>query len=178
MIDATRAGWTPRPVPVTVWRRVDGDAARAFDAIVPVDLTAAFTGYGPLPAVVRVDATPDAWGSAAGQARSVRLAGGGVLRETVLEVRRPGLFRYEVVPEAGPLQYVVRSIDGRFVFSPSEAGGTVIRWTYVFRPRRGAQAAVHALAPLWRRYAEQVMGRLAQAVDANAPAAEPGVAAD
>lgn len=158
-----------RPVPVTVWRRVDSELEAAFDAVVPIPLEQVFTGFGPLPAVVGADEVGAPWGSAVGQSRTVRLAGGGRLQETILEVGRPGLFRYEVVPTHGPLRLIVRRIEGRFIFSPSEAGGTVIRWTYVFRPRRGAHPAVRALAPIWRRYADQVMERLARAVAASAP---------
>lgn len=158
-----------RPVPVTVWRRVDSQLEAAFDAVVPIPLEQVFTGFGPLPAVVGTDELAGPWGAAVGQSRTVRLAGGGRLRETILEVGRPGLFRYEVVPTHGALRLIVRRIEGRFIFSPSEAGGTVIRWTYVFRPRRGARPAVRALAPIWRRYADQVMERLARAVAASAP---------
>lgn len=168
----------PRPVPVTVWRRVDAEVSEAFDQVVPVDLASVFTGYGPLPAVVGCDGAAGTWGEAVGQSRTVILADGGRLEETIVEVARPGLFRYEVVPTHGALRLVVRRIEGRFVFSRSEAGGTVIRWTYVFRPRRGAHSAVRALAPVWRRYADEVMGRLAEVVIAGAPDQGPRASAD
>lgn len=169
----------PRPVPVTVWRRVDASVADAFTAVVPVDLASVFCGFGPLPAVTRTEGDAGAWGTADGQSRTVLLAGGGRLRETVLQAAAPGLFRYEVVPERGALRYLVRSIEGRFVFSESEAGGTVIRWTYVFRPRRGTRIAVRALAPIWRRYAREVMERLASiARSSGAPAAGASAATD
>lgn len=157
----------PRPVSVTVWRRVDAGVDEAFDVVVPIDLPSVFGGFGPVPAVVATEGAAGTWGRAAGQSRTVLLAGGGRLRETVLQRAAPGLFRYEVVPERGVLRYLVRSIEGRFVFSESEAGGTVIRWTYVFRPRGGARIAALLLAPIWRRYAADVIDRLADAVRAH-----------
>jgi Polyketide cyclase / dehydrase and lipid transport len=156
----------PRPVPVTVWRRVDADVAQTFDVVVPVDLARIFRGYGPLPAVRGTAGGIGTWGRA-GQSRTVLLADGGRMEESIVEVRRPGLFRYRVVPIQGVLRLAVAQIDGRFVFSASEAGGTVIRWTYVFRPRRGARFVVRAIAPLWRRYAQQVLERVADEVNAS-----------
>lgn len=159
----------PRPIPVTVWRRVAADVSTAFDIVVPIDLASIFTGYGPLPAVVATDGETEVWG-VEGQHRTVRLADGGQMDETVVQVSRPGLFRYRVVPTRGLLRIFIRAIDGRFVFAPSEAGGTVIRWTYVFRPRRGASPVVRTIAPLWRRYALRVMERIADSVRDQAPA--------
>ncbi|MBO9533110.1 MAG: SRPBCC family protein [Solirubrobacteraceae bacterium] len=158
----------PRPVPVTVWRRVDAPPVVAFDAVVPIDLPTIFRGYGPLPAVVSATDAPggERWG-VEGQSRTVMLAGGGRMEETVLEVQQPGLFRYRVVPVRGPLRLLVRQIEGQFVFARHERGGTAIRWTYVFRPRRGATPLARVLAPLWRRYAEQAIDRIAAAVDAR-----------
>ncbi len=126
----------PRPVPVTVWRRVDLSVGAAFDLVVPIDLTTIFGGYGPLPAVVGVDGSGEPWGRP-GQRRTVRLLGGGQMDEVVVDVVQPGLFRYEVVPVRGALRLAVGGIDGRFLFARSEAGGTVIRWTYVFHPGPG-----------------------------------------
>lgn len=151
----------PKPVAVTVWRRVPGELEAAFDLVVPVELASIFCGYGPLPAVVGTTDDGEIWGTE-GQQRTVRLADGGELDEQVVQVSRPGLFRYRVVPVRGMLRLFVREIDGRFVFAASEAGGTVIRWTYVFRPRAGAAPVVRAIAPLWRRYAQQVMERLSE----------------
>jgi hypothetical protein len=162
----------PRPVPVTVWRRMAVEPAEAFEIVVPVDLARVFRGYGPLPAVSGTDepAGAERWGQE-GQRRTVRLADGSSLEETVVEATRPGLFRYEVVPTSGALRLLVRRIDGRFVFSHSECGGTVVRWTYVFRPRHLARPFVRALAPLWRRYAMHVMEHLVAEVQAAAPPA-------
>lgn len=173
-----QAAREPRPVAVTVWRRVDAGLVEAFEVVVPIELARVFRGYGPLPAVTGTEGEAGRWGSADGQSRTVLLADGGRLRETVLHAAEPGLFRYEVVPERGALRLLVRGIEGRFVFSASEAGGTVIRWTYVFRPRRGAGLAVRALARLWHRYATESLDRVAEIVAAGAPASGAGAARD
>lgn len=176
-VSSLAARWAqPRPIPVTVWRRVEVDVTTAFDAIVPIDLASVFTGFGPLPAVIGTEQGDGVWGSTVGQARTVLLADGGRLSERVTEAHRPGLFAYEVRPEQGSLRHVVHRIDGRFVFAASEAGGTVIRWTYLFRPRRGAGLAARALTPVWRAYADRVLARLADAARAGAAPKAPAAA--
>ena len=78
-----------RAVPVTVTARAPADA---FDAIVPIDLTAMMRGMGPLPAVTGVRDQTGPW-DVAGSARTVELSDGTTVDERILAVYRPAAFR-------------------------------------------------------------------------------------
>lgn len=154
------------PIAVTVQAHARATPEQAFDAIIPVDLTVTLTGYGPLPAVTGVRDQVGDW-DAAGQTRTIELKDGGELRERLIEVARPGVCAYEVVPVKGPLRLIVAKIDGRFDFN-RDGDGTLVVWTYAFTPRRGTRPFVLLLAPLWRRYATQVIARFVAVADASA----------
>ncbi|MEM7469589.1 MAG: polyketide cyclase, partial [Pseudomonadota bacterium] len=55
----------------------------SFAHIVPIDLTSIITGYGPLPAVVKVQNQTGAW-DGAGQSRTVVLSDGSLAQEILL----------------------------------------------------------------------------------------------
>lgn len=153
-----------KPVSVTVERLALVDPEVAFDAIVPVDLASIFTGLGPLPAVKGTAQQVGDW-DAAGNTRMVLLSGGATMAERLTDVRRPDVCAYEVTPQRGPLGLIVHHIDGQFAFAPADSGSTRITWTYSFAAKRGRRAAVVLLAPLWRRYAKQVVARCADAAE-------------
>lgn len=134
---------------------------RAWDVIVPVDLPTVFTGMKPLiPPVAGVrDQTGD-W-DAAGQTRTIDLADGNNTAERIDECDRPNRFAYTVGPFSGPLGMVVDRAEGEFVFTEM-TGGTHVRWTYVWFPKRGGAPVLWALAKLWRVYAGRMIVRLAQ----------------
>lgn len=160
-----------RVVAVTVEGVARASAETAFDTVVPIDLPSIFTGYGPFPAVTGVSLQAGAW-DAAGKSRSVLLRGGGVMRERLVEVERPIRCGYEVLPTKGPLRLLVERIHGQWVFREVNRGTTEITWTYDFTARRGAGPAVRALAPLWRRYARQIVARCVAAVERAEASAE------
>ena len=167
-----------RPVVVTVQAHAAATPTVAFDAVVPIDLPSAFKGYGPLPAVRAVRDQPATWDTD-GQTRTIDLADGGVMHERLLQVVRPAVCAYEVVPVKGPLKLVVERINGRFTFEDvftsnlSKPGGPAVRisWSYAFTPRRGRTALVLALAPVWRRYARRVITACVIATEQAAAAA-------
>jgi hypothetical protein len=143
-------------VPVTVSARTRASVEQAFDAIAPVDLSRIFTGFGPLPSVVRVrDQTGD-WDHV-GAARIVELADGSEAPERITAYDRPAHFAYRVGPFTGALRRLVLEADGGWWFS-SGVSGTEIRWNYTFRPRPHAVPLVRlVIAPLWRRYARKAL---------------------
>ncbi|HEU4658875.1 MAG TPA: SRPBCC family protein [Capillimicrobium sp.] len=155
-------------VPVTVEATARAPVETTFDAIVPIDLAAIFTGYGPLPAVTGVREQTGPW-TRAGERRVVQLADGSEAPELLTRVDRPDGFAYVVGPFSGRLAWLVRDVHGDWCFWGDEAAGTTrIRWTYAFAPRGSlARAVVRVvLAPLWRRYAEQALGRAVRAAEA------------
>lgn len=153
-----------KPVSVTVEQLALVPPDVAFDAIIPVDLRAIFTGLGPLPAVTGTSDQVGAW-DASGDTRMVLLSGGATMSECLTDVRRPDVCAYEVTPQKGPLKLIVHHIDGQFAFAPADGGSTRITWTYSFAARRGRRAALLLLAPVWRRYAKQVIARCAEAAE-------------
>ncbi|MDO9355573.1 MAG: SRPBCC family protein [Solirubrobacteraceae bacterium] len=151
-------------VSVTVEGTASVSADTAFGAVIPIDLTATFTGYGPFPAVVGIEHQPGKW-DAAGKSRTVLLRGGGTMRERMVEYEPPVRAAYEVIPHEGPLKLLVERINGQFVFRELQHGHTEITWTYEFVPRRGGRPLLLVLVPLWRRYARQLIARFVAAAE-------------
>ncbi|MFT4036136.1 MAG: hypothetical protein QM679_11240 [Patulibacter sp.] len=130
----------PRPVAVTVWQLVDAPAGAVYAHVVASEPASLVRG---------------GW---------LGLTGGSDLQEHAVVAQPPGLLRSRLTPTRGLSRCVLRQIDAQFVFSSGEAGGTVIRWSCVLRPRRGARTIVVLSAPLWRRVARQCVVRLADGV--------------
>jgi len=151
-----------RRVPVRVATRLPDPPARVFEQVAPIDLTAIFKGWGPLPAVTGTrDQTGD-WDHV-GVSRAVLLADGSSAREELVAYNPPHHFGYKLT-FGGRFGAVVSDAAGTWWFKPAAGGGTEVEWTYAFAPRPGAGLLVSlGLAPLWRRYAAQVLARGAEA---------------
>lgn len=148
-------------VPVTVQTRASVAPARAFEVIVPVDLSLIFRGWGPFPAVVGVDDQTSAWDHA-GASRKPRLSDGSTAVETLTEYTPGHGFAYELTGFTSPLGRLVDGVRGEWTFTP-DRGATLIRWTYEFKPRPGRRLLIAvALAPLWRRYMRAALDAAAQ----------------
>lgn len=141
----------------TDWADCSPDEAWA--AIIPCDLTRFFTGMGPLvPAITSVSDQTGDW-DGADQSRSIHLADGSQVAERIDAVDRPRTFNYTVGPFSGPIGRLVEHASGEFVFEEL-GGGTSVRWSYDWKPKRGARLAVLLLARLWNAYAKRVLARL------------------
>jgi hypothetical protein len=130
----------------------------AFDALMPIDLSRIFRGYGPLPAVVAtVDQTGE-WDHV-GVSRVVKLSDGNQVNERITALERPSYFAYRVGPfDSGPLRHLIVDAHGEWRFTERGPTSTAIRWTYTFRPRRFAAPVVRlVVAPMWRAYAKRVL---------------------
>lgn len=161
-----------KPVVVTVEATAPASADAVFAAVIPIDLTKVFTGWGPFPAVTGIQHQPGQW-DAAGKTRTVQLKGGDIMRERLVEYEPPLRCAYEVLPLKGPLGRLVERINGQFVFRELHHGHTDITWTYEFVPRRRARPFLLVLAPLWRRYARRLVSRFAAAAEASVSAQSP-----
>lgn len=134
----------------------------AWDVIVPCDLPSFFPGLKPaIPAITKVTDQTGDWDTA-GQTRTIHLADGGSVHETIDAVEYPRTFNYTVGPFDGPTGKLVEHAKGEFVFEEM-AGGTHVRWTYVWKPRPGMQPVVWVLAKLWGAYSKRVLLSLAKA---------------
>ena len=90
-------------------------------------LTEVFSrGYAAFPAVREVTEEPDDWGTV-GQTRTIRLADGGSLRQTITSVDRPHGYAYVLDDIHGRLRPFVRSIEGVWSITPKD-GGVDVGW--------------------------------------------------
>jgi len=128
---------------------------RAFDVIVPIDLSSIFQRWFFIPGVDGVRDQTGPW-DAAGQTRTVLLSDGTSVQEQLTKVERPTGFSYRVGPFPRPLGLLARGATGSWSFAPEPDGSTSINWTYSFDPAPGRAWLVRLLiAPAWRRYAQR-----------------------
>lgn len=143
-----------------MWTHLAGEPERVFEGLTPIELSTILTGWGPLPAVTGVRDQTGEWDHV-GASRTVLLADGSSAEEQIVAYNPPHHFGYELTFGA-PFSAAVADATGSWWFVPAEGGGTDVEWTYSFAPRPGAGLVVRlALAPMWRRYAEQVLARCA-----------------
>jgi hypothetical protein len=143
-------------VPVTVRVATDVAPKLAFEAAAPIDLTKIFTGFGPLPAVVGIRDQTGPWDHV-GVSRRPVLSDGTASFERITEYEPHSRFSYDV-SFTNILDRLVTGAHGSWTFEPTADGGTVINWTYAFRPRRLRGALVRLLiAPVWRLYMRRAL---------------------
>jgi len=151
-------------VPVTVQARAQVAPDKAFEVIVPIDLSLIFSGWGPFPAVRGSNNQAGAWDHV-GASRNPDLSDGSTATETLTEYTAAHSFAYELTDFTNILGRITYGVRGEWTFTPDH-GGTIIRWTYEFKPKRGRRLLLRlGLAPLWRRYMQA-------AVEAAAKVAE------
>jgi polyketide cyclase/dehydrase/lipid transport protein len=132
-------------------------AAEAFHRTLPAPLPEVFKRwYGPIPPVKGVRAQTGAW-DAAGQTRTVRLAGGGGMREELTSVEAPRSFGYRLTEISGPMALLVDHILGEWVFGPV-ADGTDVTWRWDIRARSPVTSwLLPLLGRTWKGYARQAL---------------------
>jgi hypothetical protein len=157
-------------VPVTVQTRAAIPPNRAFDIIAPIDLSLVFKGWGPFPAVRGVKNQTEPWDHP-GPSRKPDLSDGSTATERLTEYTAGHSFAYELTEFTNLLRQLVHGVRGEWTFTP-DGNGTVIRWTYEFKPLRGRKVLVRSgLAPLWRRYMQaslEAAARVAEEHEAKA----------
>jgi hypothetical protein len=161
-----------KTVPVIVQTRAEIPPNRAFDIITPIDLPLVFKGWGPFPAVRGVKNQTGEWDHA-GLSRNPDLSDGSTATERLTEYTAGHSFAYELTEFTNVLRRLVHGVRGEWTFTP-DSDGTVIRWTYEFKPLVGRYFLVRrGLAPLWRRYMQagvEAAARVAEEQAAHASA--------
>lgn len=154
-LDSSRV---PQPsVPVTVRAATPLPPAEAFAPATMIDLTVIFRGLGPLPAVIAIRDQSGPWDHV-GAHRNPVLSDGTTAHEEITDNRPPSYFAYEVSGFTNILGRFVTGARGEWTFIPASDGGTVITWTYTFRPLERRTAAVRLLiAPLWAIYMRRAL---------------------
>ena len=115
-------------------RAIPVELQQAFDATLPMPLTAIFSRrYGLLPPVKEVRGQDGVWGRV-GQTRTVVTSDGGTMRERLTEVDPPHSFSYLLSDISGPMRPLVEGVKGRWEFETSGTG-TLITWRWTLRPK-------------------------------------------
>ena len=132
----------------------------AFDAVLPLPLPQLFRRrYAAIPAIREVRDQAGAWATP-GQTRTIVLADGGTMRETLVEVDRPRRFGYRIEELTGPLKPLVETIDGSWTFAPAGTGCR-ITWAWDLHPRGTlGTAAMPLLGRMWQGYAARAFATL------------------
>ncbi len=135
-------------------------ATDAFDRTLPAPLPQVFKRwYGPFPPVKEVREQTGAW-DAAGQTRTVRLAGGASMREELTGVDPPRSFGYRLTKISGPMVLLIDHVLGEWIFTPV-AGGTEVTWRWQIQAK---SPLTSWLLPLfgrtWKGYARQALRNL------------------
>ncbi len=141
-------------------RVVPVEPGAAFDRLMGVRLPDVFNRrYAAFPAVTDVIDQPDGWG-VVGQARTIVLADGGRLRETLTDVERPSSFAYRLDGIEGPLRHFVHTIDGEWTVTPHD-GGARIGWAWTFYPKASpARLTTSVIGRMWMGYADRALTEL------------------
>jgi hypothetical protein len=134
------------------------DVQTAYDVVRPVPLQQIFgRRYGPMPPVRETRGQDGEWGIEVGQTRTIILADGGTLFETITELDPPHAFAYTITNVTGPMKPLVSSLDGRWDFAPAGTG-TRVTWTWDVSARSALTARVMpVLQRFWNGYARQAL---------------------
>ena len=132
----------------------------AFSRLMDVRLTDLFARrYAAFPAVTDVADQPDDWGTV-GQTRTIVLADGGRLRETLTDIERPHSFAYVLDEIEGPLRHFVHTIDGVWTVTP-HGDGARIGWAWTFYPKASpARLTASVIGRMWKGYADRALVEL------------------
>lgn len=141
-------------------RAISVEPEVAFDRLMHARLPDVFARrYAAFPAVTDVTDQPDDWGSV-GQTRTIVLADGGRLRETLTDVERPHSFAYRLDGIEGPLRLFVHSIDGAWTITADGAGARV-GWAWTFHPKASpARLTTSVMGRMWMGYADRALQQL------------------
>jgi hypothetical protein len=121
-------------VRTAVKQEIAASCPRVFDVATDLEtLARVFVGYGPIPAIRRVEVVGGG-AHEVGALRKVTLSDGAVLDEEVVALRRPDLHAYHIVDGFKlPFSLLVRRAESEWRFQPLSATRTRISWRYSVR---------------------------------------------
>ncbi|MFI5843106.1 SRPBCC family protein [Catenuloplanes sp. NPDC051500] len=153
-----------RTVPITVFARTSATPGTAFRVIVPIDLSAVFRPWGPFPGIAGVEGQTAAW-DRAGVSRRPRFTDGSEAVETLTEYTDGHGFAYQLTGFTNVLARLASGVRGEWSFLP-DGTGTMIRWTYEFKPLPGRRWIIAGpFTPLWARYMQAALDRMITVVE-------------
>jgi hypothetical protein len=134
----------------------------ALERFIPVPLTDVFDRrHLALPAIKRVDG-PDGRFEQVGQSRTIHLADGGSMVETLTLVSPPNEFGYRISQVRGPLKPLAKEIRGLWTFEPVGGAATRITWGWEVDPAPLGRPLMPVFALMWRGYAAKALARLSE----------------
>ena len=135
----------------------------AMQRFIPVPLTEIFDRrHLALPAIKRVDG-PEGRFEQVGQSRTIHLADGGSMVETLTVVRAPDEFGYRISQVRGPLKPLAQEIRGLWTFTPVGAE-TRITWRWEVDPALLGRPVMPVFTLMWRGYAAKALERLSEVI--------------
>ena len=115
--------------------------------------------YGPIPPIKEVRDQHGDWHSV-GETRTIVLAGGGTMRETLTAVDPGRSFGYTITDITGPMAPLMDHVEGSWIFD-QVGTGTRVTWRWVLHPKSAFSApALPVFARVWRGYAGQALESL------------------
>ena len=151
----------PAPYAVSSSRAVPVPVDEAYLHTLRLPLTEMFARrYLAIPRIVRVDQLdPGAWGTI-GQRRTIQLAGGGSMLETLTRCDEPDAFGYEITGLHGALSLLVDRIEGTYAFVKAGTG-TRVTWSWLLHPKgRFGATVMPVFGRMWAGYARQALEEL------------------
>lgn len=151
----------PTPYAVSSSRAVPAPIDDAFLHTLRLPLPEMFSRrYLAIPRIVRVDQLdPGPWGEV-GQRRTIHLADGGSMLETLTRCDEPDAFGYGITGLRGALSPLAERIEGTYAFEKAGTG-TRVTWSWLVHPKNGLGATVMPVfARMWAGYARQALEQL------------------
>ena len=134
--------------------------------IADLPLTEYLRGSRLFPAVLGVEGQEGSWDRVGG-GRRIRLADGGSVVETLVELAPGTSFAYELTGFTDVFRLIVHGVRGEWSFAP-DGDGCIVRWTWEFAPRRGRRLLMAAVVgPLWQRHAARAVRLAVEAAQAR-----------
>ncbi|NKE59763.1 SRPBCC family protein [Lentzea sp. PSKA42] len=153
-------------VPITVQQRTSAAPADAFRLIVPIDLSSVFHRVAPFPGVKGVANQTEAWDHV-GPTRNPQFDDGSQADEQLTEYTEGSSFAYQLTGFTNILSSLAAGVRGEWNFNP-DGDGTVIRWTYEFKPLPGRRWIIAGpFTPLWRRYMVAALAKCVEVIEAE-----------
>jgi hypothetical protein len=141
-------------------RMVAVEPTEAFDRLMTAHLPTIFNRrYAAFPPVREVTDEPDSWPTP-GQTRTIVMADGSRLRETLTSVDRPHGYAYLLDDLHGPLKPFVSTIEGAWSVTP-EGTGARIGWAWTLHAKASpARLTLTVIGRMWKGYADRALAEL------------------
>lgn len=141
-------------------RAVPVEPEKALALVLPAPLPKIFgRRYAAIGPIAAVRDQAGGWDTA-GQTRTIVLADGATMKETLTAIDAPSSFSYEITPLSGPLKLLIGHVAGRWSFSPAGTG-TRVTWSWDVTPTsQAASLAMPVFGWMWKGYARQSLEAL------------------